>query len=44
MCEKGYLWNPRACTYKNGKYLGSIIDEMAVACDEITEATKIVPT
>ena len=44
MWENGYLWNPRACTCKNGKYLGSIIDAMIVTCDEITEVTKIVPT
>ena len=44
VCEKDYIWNPATYTCKNGKYLGSIIDDSVVACDEIIEAIKAVPT
>ena len=44
VCEKDYIWNPATCTCENGKYVGSIIDDLVVTCDEITEATKTVPT
>ena len=46
MCAKKYY---STCTCENGKYLRSIIDNSAIACDEIIEvteafSTKIVPT
>ena len=39
-CEKDYIWNLSTCSCKNGKYLGSIMDDSAITCDEIigTEA------
>ena len=44
VCEKDYDWNTATCSCKNGKYLGSIIDDSVVTCDEIKETTKTVPT
>ena len=44
MCEKDYIWNPTTCSCKNGIYLGRIIDDLGIMCDEITEETKTVPT
>ena len=44
VCKKGYIWNPRSCTCKNGEYVENIIDESAVICDEVIETTKTVPT
>ena len=54
VCEKDYIWNPATCRYKNGKYLASIMDDLAVTCegniDMDAEAklndkeTKIFPT
>ena len=35
--EKYYTWNPSTCTFKNCKYLESIIDDLVVICDEIIE-------
>ena len=26
ICEKDHIWSPATCSYKNGKYLASIID------------------
>ena len=41
VCEKGYI-------YENGKYLGSIMDDSAITCDEVIESydkeTKNIPT
>ena len=46
MCAKTYIyiWNPNTCTCENGKYLGSIINDSLITCDEIIEATKAIPT
>ena len=41
MCKKDYIWNPATCSCKNGKYLGSIIDDLAITCDELIETKKI---
>ena len=30
VCEKDYILNSAACTCKNGKYLGSIIDDSMI--------------
>ena len=38
--EKDYTWNPATCSYVNGKYLASIIDDSVITCDEIIEETK----
>ena len=32
--EKDYAWNPATCSYENGKYLASIMDDSAIKCDE----------
>ena len=37
MCEKAYIWNSFACSWENGKYLGSIIDSSVITCDEMYE-------
>ena len=37
ICEKDYIWNPPTCSCKNGKYLASIIDNLVIICDEITD-------
>ena len=37
VCEKYYVWNPGTCRCKNRKYLGSIMDDSAITCDEIIE-------
>ena len=42
--EGDYTWNPAAYSCKNGKYLASIIDDSVIACDEIIEVTKGIPT
>ena len=31
-------WNPATCGCKNGKYLASIMNDSAIACDEVTES------
>ena len=45
ICQKHYIWNPATCTCKNGKYLGSIIDNSVITCDKIldVEETKTIP-
>ena len=42
VCEKNYVWNPSLCTCENGKYLGSINDNLIVTCGEIIEVTETV--
>ena len=37
-CEKGYIWNLATCSCENGKYLASIMDDLAILCDEIIDA------
>ena len=36
--RRSCVQNPVACTCKNGKYLGSIIDDSVITCDEIIDA------
>ena len=31
------------CAWKNGEYLGSIIDDSVITCDEIIEPAKTIP-
>ena len=38
ICEKDYIWNPAACSCKNGKYWASIMDDSAITCDETIDA------
>ena len=35
--EKDYTWNPATCSCQNGKYLASILNEWAIACDEVID-------
>ena len=37
---KNCIWNPATCNCKYGKYVGSIIVNSAVICDEIIKETK----
>ena len=42
MGEKDYIWNAVTCSYKNGKYLASIINNSLITHDEIINAkTKL---
>ena len=43
VCEKDYIWGPTKCSCKNCNYLGSIIDDSVITCDEIVETAKAVP-
>ena len=40
MCEKGSIWNPATCSCENVKYVGSVIDDSVISCDEIIDKTK----
>ena len=40
--KKDYIWNPATCSCKNGKYLASIIDNLLIMWDEITNTRKTV--
>ena len=45
MCiQKTYIWNPAICSCENDKYVGSIIDNSVITCDEIIKENKIIPT
>ena len=44
VCEKAYILNPSTCSCENSKYVGNIIDESVVICDEIINTTKTVST
>ena len=44
MCQRSYIWNPATCSCKNGNYLGSIIDDSVITCDEIINAADSVLT
>ena len=35
VCEKYYIWIPATCSYKNGIYLTSIMDDSAIKCDKV---------
>ena len=41
--NKDYILNPATCSFKNGKYVGSIIDDLLITWDEIIDTTKTVP-
>ena len=41
VCEKDYVWNPATCSYKNRKYLASIMEDWedsAITCDELIKS------
>ena len=44
MCEKDYISNPPTCSCENSKYVGSIIDDPMITCDEIINAANSVST
>ena len=46
MCVKKFLNIGNSATYscRNDKYLGSIIDDSVITCDEIVDTTKTVST
>ena len=43
MCEKDYISNPATCSWENGIYLPSIIDDSVIRCGEMIGETKTVP-
>ena len=42
MCKNDNICNPATCSHKNGKYIGSIIDDSVITCDEIIEEAKTI--
>ena len=44
MSKKDFIWNPAICTCKNGKYSGSIIDNLVITYDETIKVAKTSPT
>ena len=38
ICEKDYNWNTATCSCGNEKYLASIMDDLAIMCDETIES------
>ena len=47
VCEKDYVWNHAAYNYENGKYLASIVDDLAIMGDEIIDVddeARAIPT
>ena len=37
LCENDYVWNVITCDRENGKYLGSITDDLAMTFNKIIE-------
>ena len=44
ICKIDYIWNTAAWTYKNGKYLASIINNSVIMYDEIISLVDSVTT
>ena len=46
--KEDYIWNPSTCSCENEKYLASIMEYLAITCDEVVESyneeTKTIPT
>ena len=42
--QRNCVLNSATCSYKNGQYVGSIIDNSVVICNEIIKETKTIPT
>ena len=38
------IWDPATCNFKDTKYLGSIIGDSAIPCDETIEARETAKT
>ena len=46
MCSKKIginIWNPATCSCENIKYVGSIIGNSLITCDEVIEMRKTIP-
>ena len=43
-CKKYYTWNPTTFSCENGKYLGSVIGDSEIRCDETINAADSVST
>ena len=43
MYSKDYIWNPSTWNNKKGNYLGSIVVDSVIACDEVIKLTKTIP-
>ena len=41
--QKNYIWNNITCSYSNGKYVRSIIDDSVISCVEAVEEKKTIP-
>ena len=41
--KKDCIWNPAICSFKNDKYLASIIDHSMIKCHEIMDPSKYNP-
>ena len=39
VCEKDYIWNLVTRICENGKYLTSIMDDLAITCDEVIKSS-----
>ena len=44
VCKKCYIFNVAKCSFKTGKYVGSINEESVTICDKIIEEIKNVLT
>ena len=42
--KKNCIWILATCNCKQGQYVGNIIDDSVITCDEIIEETKTLPT
>ena len=40
-CKKDFIWNHATCNCENGEYVGSIIDDSLVMCDETIKGQKV---
>ena len=44
MCKKNYIWNPATSSCENGKYLGRIMADSVIICNEIIDTIKTIAT
>ena len=43
MYWKDYIWNPSTWNCKKGNYLGSIVVDSVIACDDVIKLIKTIP-
>ena len=43
-CKQGYIWNRDICTFENGRYARSVIDDSMIMYVEIVKETKALTT